>query len=89
MATLYLENVPDELYEKLQQLAAAQNRSIDAQVLTLLESALQTQAKPPQAEAPNKYVIEILAESRRRRRVNPSDFGLADSTILIRDDRDR
>lgn len=89
MATLYLENIPDELYEKLQQLAAAQNRSIDAQAITLLETALQTQTKQAQGEAPNQYVIEILAESRRRRRVNPSDFGLPDSTILIREDRDR
>lgn len=89
MATLYLENVPDELYAKLQQLAAAQNRSIDAQIITLLESALQTQAKPLQIEAPNQYVVKLLAESRSRRRVNPADFGLPDSTILIREDRDR
>ena len=89
MATLYLENVPDELYAKLQQLAAAQNRSIDAQVVTLLESALHTQTQPPQIEAPNQYVVQLLAESRSRRRVNPSDFGLPDSTILIREDRDR
>ena len=89
MATLHLQNVPDDLYEKLQQLAASHNRSIDAQVITLLESALPTQTKPPQNNTPNKDVKEILAESRRRRRLNPADFGLPDSTTLIREDRDR
>jgi len=89
MATLHLQNVPDDLYEKLKKLAASHNRSIDAQVITLLESALPTETKPPQNNTPNKDVKEILAESRRRRRLNPADFGLPDSTTLIREDRDR
>lgn len=89
MATLYLENVPDELYAKLQQLAAAQNSSIDAQVLTLLESALKSETKPLQVEAPKKSVQEILAEINRRRESLPQDLGLPDSTILLREDRDR
>ncbi|MBD2087189.1 hypothetical protein NDI49_13460 [Trichocoleus sp. ST-U3] len=89
MATLHLQNVPDDLYEKLQQPAASHNRSIDAQVITLLISALPTETKPSQNNTPNQSVKEILAESRRRRRVNPADFGLADSTTLNREDRDR
>lgn len=88
MATLHVENVPDDLYAKLQQLATSQNSSISAQVLSLLESALQTKLKQPQSDTPNS-VAEILAESRRRRRVNPADFGLPDSTTLIGEDRDR
>jgi plasmid stability protein len=88
MATLHVENVPDDLYAKLQQLATSQNSSISAQVLSLLESALQTKFKQPQSDTP-KSVAEILAESRRRRRVNPADFGLPDSTTLIGEDRDR
>lgn len=31
---------------------------------------------------------DILAEIRRRRRARPADKGLADSTTLIREDRD-
>lgn len=89
MATLYLENVPDELYEKLQQLAAAQNRSIDAQVLTLLESALHTQTPPLPDNKPNQQVLEILAEINRRREARPFDPNLPDSTTLLREDRDR
>jgi len=88
MATLHVKNVPDDLYARLQQLAVAQNRSISAQVITLLENALTTQVKQPRSENP-KSIIEILAEIRRRRRVNPADFGLPDSTTLIREDRDR
>jgi plasmid stability protein len=88
MATLHVENVPDDLYAKLQQLATSQNRSIDAQVITLLETALQTEAQQPQSDKP-KSVAEILAEIRSRHRVNPVDFGLPDSTTLIREDRDR
>jgi len=88
MATLHVKNVPDDLYARLQQLAVAQNRSISAQVITLLENALTTQVKQPQSENP-KSIIEILAGIRRRRRVNPADFGLPDSTTLIREDRDR
>lgn len=88
MATLHVQNVPDDLYARLQQLAIAQNRSISAQAITLLESALLAKEQQPQGETP-KSITEILAESRRRRRVNPADFGLPDSTILIREDRDR
>ncbi|MBV8886071.1 MAG: hypothetical protein JO235_19045, partial [Chroococcidiopsidaceae cyanobacterium CP_BM_RX_35] len=48
MPTLHVQNVPDDLYAQLQQLAAAQNRSISAQVITMLESALPTPAIQPQ-----------------------------------------
>ncbi len=37
MATLYVENVPDELYEALRKCARNQRRSIAAEVLELLE----------------------------------------------------
>ena len=89
MATLHLQNVPDDLYEKLQQLAASHNRSIDAQVITLLKSALPTETKPPQDNAPNKSVTELLADINRRRELLPADLGLPDSTTLLREDRDR
>ena len=37
MATLYVENVPDDLYEALRKRARGQRRSIAAEVLQLLE----------------------------------------------------
>jgi hypothetical protein len=79
MATFYVRNVPDELYEQLQELAKAENRSINAQVITLLKNALPAKTAQPQSETA-KSITEILAESRRRRRVNPADFGMPDST---------
>lgn len=88
MATLHVRNIPDDLYIRLQQLAASQHRSISAQVVTLLEEALPSEVKQLEAET-SKSIKEILAESRHRRRVNPTDYGLPDSTILIREDRDR
>jgi len=42
MATLYVENVPDELYEALRARAKLHRRSITAEVLALLEDNLPT-----------------------------------------------
>ncbi|HAA27484.1 MAG TPA: hypothetical protein DCE56_07115 [Cyanobacteria bacterium UBA8553] len=88
MATIHVENVPDDLYAKLQQLATSQNSSISAQVLSLLESGLQTKAQQPQSNT-SKPVAEILADINRRRESRPAYMGLPDSTSLIREDRDR
>ncbi|WP_298920944.1 Arc family DNA-binding protein [uncultured Nostoc sp.] len=88
MATLYVRNLPDDLYAKLQELAASQHRSINAQVITLLEQALKTEAQQIEDQK-RQNVLKVIEESRQRRRVNPADFGLPDSTQLIREDRDR
>jgi plasmid stability protein len=88
MATLNVENFPDKLYARLQQLATAENRSISDQIVRLLEGALPTETHPPQGET-RKSVTEILEESRRRREQLPTDLGMPDSTLLIREDRDR
>lgn len=88
MATLYVRNLPDDLYERLQELAKVENRSINAQVITLLQHALLPQTQQSETETP-KSITKILTQSSRRRRVNPADFGLSDSTDLIREDRDR
>lgn len=42
MATLYVENVPDDLYEALRSRAKARHRSIAAEVLALLEENIPT-----------------------------------------------
>ena len=89
MAILNPLNIPDELYKQLQELAEAENSSIDAQVITLLQNGLQ-KIKTQQTEAEKrKNVLKLLEESSRRRRLNPADFGLPDSTELIREDRNR
>ena len=42
MPTLYVENVPDELYEALRERARESRRSMAAEVLTLLEENVPT-----------------------------------------------
>ena len=43
MATLYVENVPKELYEALRERAKRNRRSIAGEVILLLESSLPTE----------------------------------------------
>jgi plasmid stability protein len=42
MATLYVENVPDNLYEALRQRARRHRKSIAAEILSLLEENIPT-----------------------------------------------
>lgn len=41
MTTLYDLNIPDELYAQLQELAKAENSSVEAQIVKILQKALQ------------------------------------------------
>ncbi|MHC5725963.1 MAG: FitA-like ribbon-helix-helix domain-containing protein [Nostoc sp.] len=88
MATLYVRNLPDDLYAKLQELAVSQHRSINAQVITLLEKALETQGQLTEDEK-RKNVPKLLEEIRLRRESRQTDVKWPDSTALIREDRDR
>lgn len=88
MATLYVRNLPDDLYAKLQELAASEHRSINAQVITLLEQALKTETQQTDEER-RKNVPKLLEEIRLRREQLPTDIEWPDSTAMIREDRDR
>ncbi|MEI1378364.1 Arc family DNA-binding protein [Nostoc sp. UHCC 0926] len=88
MATLYVRNLPDDLYVKLQELAASEHRSINAQVITLLEQALKTETQQTEDER-RKNVPKLLEEIRLRREQLPTDIEWPDSTAMIREDRDR
>lgn len=88
MATLYVRNLPDDLYAKLQELAASQHRSINAQVITLLEQVLTTQAQETE-EQKRQNVPKLLEEIRQRRENRRTDIEWLDSTAMIREDRDR
>ena len=79
MSVIHVRNVPEELYERIRQQAQAQNRSISAEVITLLELALATSA-PSQAE--------LLESIRRRRNYRPPQ-GAPDSVRLLHEDRRR
>jgi plasmid stability protein len=41
MATLHIRNVPETLYQRLQNLAAQERRSLNAQVITLLSRSVE------------------------------------------------
>lgn len=47
MATMTIKNIPDELYEELKQRAAANRRSINNEVIVLIERAVQYQVQDP------------------------------------------
>ncbi|MBO1054719.1 MAG: hypothetical protein HEQ25_22865 [Dolichospermum sp. DET73] len=80
--------LPDQLYQQLQKLAESENDSIESQVVTLLQKALQEKQQQTETQR-RQNVLKVLEESRNRRRLNPADFGLPDSTEMIREDRDR
>ncbi len=80
MATLHVRNIPESLYERLRQRAEAQNRSISAEVIVLLERALDDR---------RQNQADVLADIRRRRFYNPASYGAPDSVTLLREDRER
>jgi len=80
MATLHVRNVPDELYDRLRQQAEERNRSLSAEVIMLLDSALDENRQKQAA---------LLERIRRRRFFRPSAVGTPDSTTLLRQDRER
>ena len=83
MATLYVENVPDELYEALRSQAKARRRSIAAEVLALLEQNVPT-AKELEARR------ELFRQVMRLRKTKPNNDGpFPSAEEMIREDRER
>ena len=79
MATLHVRGVPDDLYERVRNLAAAKQRSLSAEIVQLLEQAL--------AEEDLRAEQSALLESIRRRRYAPPE-GM-NSVAMLREDRRR
>ena len=82
MPILHVRNVPDDLYARIQRLAGTQNRSMSAQVISLLDQALK-------AEEARRSQARILAGIRRRRFSYSSKAKAPDSVKLLREDRER
>jgi len=80
MATLHVRNVPDELMEQVRERARAENRSVSAEVVVLLQWGL---------GEPRMPVAQLLAEINRRREQQPLRPDIPDSVQLLREDRDR
>jgi plasmid stability protein len=83
MATLYVENVPDDLYEALRSQAKARRRSIAAEVLALLEENVPT---AQELESRHEWVRKI---TRLRKQQEASARTFPSAEEMIREDRER
>jgi plasmid stability protein len=83
MPTLYVENVPNDLYQALRKRARENRKSIAAEVISLLERNVPT-AKELQGR--REFYIR-MAELRARQPESPGPFPTAEE--MIREDRDR
>jgi plasmid stability protein len=83
MATLYVENVPDELYEALRQRAGKNRKSIAAEVVALLEENVPTAKEL----ARRREVLQRAGRLRARRSPGRGPFPSAEQ--MQREDRGR
>jgi len=88
MNNLNVITLPDQLYQQLQKLAESENDSIESQVVTLLQKALQEKQQQTETQC-RQNVLKVLEESRLLREQLPNDIEWPDSTEMIREDRDR
>ncbi len=75
MATLYVRDIPDTLYQQAQKIALAQGRSLSAYVLIMLQQAVEE-------EKLRRVRSKVLSSIRRRRRALPSNA--PDSVAMLR-----
>jgi plasmid stability protein len=81
MPTLYVRDVPSELYEQLRREAAASRRSLSAETIELLRRAL--------APVGGVSLEQLIAGADRIRSDHPLPSGAPTAAELIRQDRDR
>jgi len=81
MATLYVRDVPPELYERLRREAAAARRSLSAETIELLRRSL-----APRAETSFEQLLRGADEIRSK---HPLSADAPTAAELIREDRDR
>jgi len=83
MPTLYVENVPEDLYEALRERARSQRRSIAAEVLSLLEDTIPTKRELKRRQAVTRKLDRLRFTAAVPAKSLPS------SLDLIREDRER
>jgi plasmid stability protein len=83
MPTLYVENVPDELYRGLRQRARANRSSIAAEVIALLESNVPTASEIKRREE----FYRRMAKIRSSKALRGGSFPTTEE--MIREDRSR
>jgi plasmid stability protein len=82
MPTLYVENVPDDLYEALRERSRQAHRSIAAEVLALLEQNIPTEKELKS----RRQIVQRLARLHSKNR-SPKRFPSAEE--MLREDRTR
>ena len=83
MATLYVENVPDDVYKALRKQAKARNTSIAAEVIMILKRHVPTETELKR----RRELYDRLAELRARPPLSPGPFPPIEE--MIREDRER
>jgi len=83
MATLYVENVPDDLYKALRKRAKAANTSIAAEVIALLKRNIPTEAELKRRREFYDRMVELSSKPP----LTPGPFPSAEE--MIREDRER
>ena len=83
MPTLYVENVPAELYSALRKLARDQRRSLAAQVISILEQHVPTESELKRRRDFFKKLQDF------RLSVERPEGSFPTSEEIIREDRDR
>jgi plasmid stability protein len=81
MPTLHVRNVLERLHTRLKQRAQMHQRSLSAEVIALLEWAVE--------EMEHASAALPIGSIRRRRFFEPASVGAPDSTSLLRVDRER
>jgi len=83
MATLYVENVPDELYDALRKRARKNRRSIAAEVLGLLEQFVPTERELKARRASFRRLERLAAQP------SPLPGPFPSTEEMVREDRSR
>jgi antitoxin FitA len=83
MATLYVENVPEDIYRALRKRARTQRKSIAAEVISLLQQNIPTEAELKR----RRKAFEGLARLRAMQPLSTGPFPSAEE--MIREDRER
>lgn len=80
MTILHVRNIPEALHQRLKQRAETQRRSLSAEVIALLEWALE------EVERDATTTLQAIRERRERYPIAPE---APDSATLLREDRER
>jgi plasmid stability protein len=83
MATLYVENVPDEVYKALRKRARENRKSMAAEVIALLKQFIPTEEELKR----RRRAFDELAKLRAMPPLTPGPFPSAEE--MIREDRER